>query len=184
MSSRTSPAGSALLAGARRWPTLLGAALAVQSLVDSSGGLEFTAVLFIAAAGYQALALLDRPRWTWPAVVVLFAAVIGLRALRIDVVAVMVVAVLVLAVAVLVTRLHGLRMLQVPVALALAGTGVLAFQVPPDIATVVVAVGLIAHAAWDVVLWRADAVVARTFTEWCAVYDVVLGVGLLVALAL
>ena len=46
-----------------------------------------------------------------------------------------------------------------------------------------VAVGLIAHAGWDDVLWRARRqVVARSFVEWCAAFDLVVGAGILAVL--
>jgi hypothetical protein len=46
--------------------------------------------------------------------------------------------------------------------------------------TVVVAAGLIGHGVWDLVHWRANAVVARSFSEFCWLFDVGLGVAVLV----
>jgi hypothetical protein len=158
--------------------------VAAASLWDTTGGSEFTAVFFVAAVGYQVMALTTRRGWTWPLVLVLFAAVVGMRAAGIDVAVVLGAAVGVLAVTGLALRLRGLRALHVPVALVLTGLGVLALRVPPTVATVLVAAGLIGHAAWDLVQWRADAVVARSFAEWCGVYDLVLGVGLLLVAVL
>jgi hypothetical protein len=113
-----------------------------------------------------------------------------MRAAGIDVALVLGTATVALAITGLVLRLsglapqlRGLRWLQIPMALVYAALAVLAFRVPPEVATAMVAAGLIAHAAWDVVQWRADAVLARSFAEWCAVYDLVIGVGLLVVLA-
>jgi hypothetical protein len=44
-----------------------------------------------------------------------------------------------------------------------------------------VAAGWLTHAAWDVVHLRRDAVIARSFAEWCAVVDVLVAVQLVVA---
>jgi hypothetical protein len=181
-SPRAVAARDALRSGARRWPTLLGVAVAAASLWDTTGGLEFTAVFFVAAVGYQVMALTTRRGWTWPVALGLAVAVTGLRAAGVDVAVVLGAAAVVLAVPAL--RLRGLRALQTPVALVLVGLGVLALRVPPEVATAVVAAGLIGHAAWDLVQWRADAVIARSFAEWCGVYDLVLGVGLLLTLVL
>jgi hypothetical protein len=49
----------------------------------------------------------------------------------------------------------------------------------PD-AQYVLAVGWLGHAAWDVVHFRADRVVARWWSEWCVVLDVLLAALLLV----
>jgi hypothetical protein len=175
---------AALRAIGRRWPTLLAAAVAAVTLWDSTGGSEFVTVLLIAAVGYQAMALTTRRSWTWPLVLVLLAAVAGLRAAGIAADVVLGAAVGVLAVVGLALRLRGLRALQIPVALVLTGLAVLALRVPPAAAAILVAAGLIGHAVWDLVQWRADAVIARSFAEWCGVFDLVLGVGLLLVVAL
>lgn len=48
-------------------------------------------------------------------------------------------------------------------------------------AAVLVAAGLLAHAAWDVYHHRAGRVVVRSLAEFCAVLDTLLAVGIIVA---
>ncbi len=38
------------------------------------------------------------------------------------------------------------------------------------------------HGVWDVVRLKLDKVVARSFAEWCAIIDVVIGIELLLKL--
>jgi len=56
---------------------------------------------------------------------------------------------------------------------ALAFAGLL---LDPRIGGILVAIGLFAHAAWDVVHHRRNAVVSRSYAEFCAILDLVLGV--------
>lgn len=57
---------------------------------------------------------------------------------------------------------------------------VVAAAVSVELGGVLVALGLLAHGAWDAVLWRARRVLSPSFTEWCAVFDVVVGIGIVV----
>jgi hypothetical protein len=45
----------------------------------------------------------------------------------------------------------------------------------PDARRLVVGLGLLGHAAWDVFHYRRDIVVVRSLAEWCAVLDLFLG---------
>jgi hypothetical protein len=36
------------------------------------------------------------------------------------------------------------------------------------------------HALWDIAHWRANRVVSRSFAEWCAVFDFIGGVSILI----
>ncbi|MGQ0717790.1 MAG: hypothetical protein ACT4NP_10855 [Pseudonocardiales bacterium] len=60
-------------------------------------------------------------------------------------------------------------------ALALAG-----LVVAPDVARYVVAAGWFAHGLWDFAHLRADAVVSRSFAEWCGVVDVLIAAELVI----
>lgn len=62
--------------------------------------------------------------------------------------------------------------------------GTVAPALPATIGACVVAGGLIGHAAWDAVHWRAGRIVSRSFAEWCGVPDLNLGLGILVAVLL
>ena len=61
--------------------------------------------------------------------------------------------------------------------------GLGALWLSPEAGRVLVAAGLIGHAAWDLVHWHRHEVVSRSLAEWCGALDLALGVGVL-ALAL
>lgn len=166
----------------RRWPTWLALALAANIVGDVGDGLEYALVLVMAAAGYVFIAVADRPRATWPVLFALVAAVVVLRLRHIDPwPALTVVAVALVAVGLIGGQLRrpGLYALQSPAALAFLALGLAALSVPADIGRYFVAAGLLGHAAWDAIHWRANKIVTRSFSEWCGVLDLVLGLGIL-----
>jgi hypothetical protein len=169
---------------AARWATLLGLAFAVLTLDGLEDGVGLGNALALAAFGYLLVALVDRPGITWPLVVGLVGVIAVLRLADIPTVPVLAVAAFALAVAAVVSgrlRTDLLRRLQAPAAWVFGAAALAATLVSVELGSVIVAVGLIAHAVWDGVLWRAEReVVSRSFVEWCAVFDVVVGVGILV----
>ncbi|GAA0274274.1 hypothetical protein [Cryptosporangium japonicum] len=167
----------------RRWPTALAFAFAALTLSDGAAEPGVGVALVVAAAGYVALAALDRPALTWPIVVALFLGVVALRAFEVPEVPVLAVITAVAGVVVVVRRPARWHRLQVPVGLVGVAVFAVALQVPTAVGAVVVALGLLGHAAWDAVLWRRDAVIARSFAEWCGVFDVVVAVGLVLLVA-
>ncbi|MEV4628177.1 hypothetical protein AB0J90_18040 [Micromonospora sp. NPDC049523] len=167
---------------AHRWPTWLGLAFAAINLADTGDGTEFSFLLLLAASGYLLVAVLDRPRVTWPVLYALVAAVVVLRLFDFDPWPVLaVVAVLVVAVGLVRGQLRrpGLYALQSPAALGFIALGLAALYVPADIGRYLVAAGLLAHAVWDGIHWRANKIVARSFAEWCGVLDLVVGLAIL-----
>lgn len=172
--------GAALIAS--RWPTWLALAVAGVNLLDVGDGTELAFVLVVAGVGYLAVAVLERPRATWPLALLLFAGIVGLRAAGIDERVVVPAVGVALAVAGLVRgslRRPGLTALQLPAAVVFVGAGLVGAGVSPDAGLIVVALGLIAHAAWDAYHWWVDRIIARSFTEWCGVLDLTLGIGIL-----
>ncbi|MDF2575895.1 MAG: hypothetical protein K0S05_2807 [Agromyces sp.] len=75
------------------------------------------------------------------------------------------------------------RLLAVHVlgAFAYTALAVLAMVADPFAAGMLIAAGWILHAGWDAALHRANVVVWRWYAEACAVFDVVIGVTVLVA---
>ncbi|MEQ4721008.1 hypothetical protein [Nonomuraea sp. B19D2] len=175
----------AALAVGRRWPTWLALTCAAISLADVGDGLEYMILFVLPATGYLFLAVVDRPRITWVVAVAAMATVVVLRTLDIDPwPALAVVVVALAAVGLLNDRLRRPRLyaLQSPGALAFMAFGLVVLSVPATVAGYLVAIGLLGHAAWDAMHWRANKIVARSFAEWCGVLDLVLGVGLLALL--
>jgi hypothetical protein len=58
-------------------------------------------------------------------------------------------------------------------ALALA-----AMAVDPDVGRYLVAAAWLLHGVWDLVYFRLDTVVARSYAEFCGVVDVLIAAGL------
>jgi hypothetical protein len=133
---------------------------------------------------YVVIAAVGRRSWTWPVLVGAIGGFVLLRFQdRVDP------AVAVLAVGLVAVLWGAIRgragqpsfLLQVAglvayAALALAGV-VLA---PDDVGRYVVAAGWFAHGLWDLAHLRADAGVARSGAEWCAVVDIAVAAQLVV----
>lgn len=66
-------------------------------------------------------------------------------------------------------------------ALAYAALAVLTMFVDPTWAGILIGLGWLLHAGWDIALHRANIVVWRWYAEACAVFDVVVGVAAIVA---
>jgi hypothetical protein len=171
-----------LSAVTRRWPTWLALAWAALSLADLGTGLEYAFLLLVAAVGYLFITVVDRSRLTWPVLVGLVALVVALRLLGVDPWPALAVTAVTLIAAGLITgplRRAGLHAWQTPAAIAFIALGMTALAVPAEIGSYLVAAGLLGHAAWDAVHWRAGRIVTRSFAEWCGVLDATLGVGIL-----
>ena len=166
-----------------RWPTWLAIALAaltvggstVQSLAD---------VLPMLAWAYLAAAVLQRRQATWVVAVV---AVAALVALRLQDWVGPVVAWLVAALALVLwgavrgqLRRRGALVLETAGMVGFTAIALAAVSVDPDLGRYIVAAGWFGHAAWDFAHFRADKVVSRSFAEWCAVFDFLRAVGILV----
>jgi hypothetical protein len=170
-----------------RWPTVLGIAVAALTVFDSQGGTELAALTMLMPVVYLGAAALDRRWFAW---VVLLA---GVAVLVLIPSSSEVVPSMTFLVAALVFLVVGVArgQLRKPGGLALQTVGVLAFgstvlvalYVDPDLGGYLVALALIGHAGWDAYHYLRNRVVARSYAEWCAVVDLLLGAAILLALA-
>ncbi|MDL5155532.1 hypothetical protein [Actinomycetospora termitidis] len=160
----------------RWWPALLGLAVAALSGADLlSGGVVAgsgpAVVLAVPVLVYLVAATSGRRRWSWPTVGLATVVVVGSALLGAD----PVVGILTVAGAVLVAALVTGRL--APTALPAAGAvgfGAVAASgvvLVPTAGALVVGVGLLGHAAWDVVHHRRGTVVTHSLAEFCAVLD-------------
>jgi hypothetical protein len=72
--------------------------------------------------------------------------------------------------------------LQLAGLVAWAALVLAAMTVDGELAGWLVAAGWLGHAVWDVAHHRADRVVPRGYAEWCAVFDTVIGLAVVLAL--
>ncbi|MEV6342664.1 hypothetical protein [Actinoplanes sp. NPDC051851] len=171
----------------QRWPTLLAVAFAGLCLTDTDGGSEYGIILAVAATGYVTVAALGRPRLIWPVTGVLVAGVIAMRVAGADPLLILTAVTALAVLGGLATgglRRTPLHLLQAPVALLALALAATALRLSPEAGGALVATALLAHAAWDALLWHRRTVLTRSFTEWCGVYDAVLGTGLLLLITL
>ncbi|MEV1003895.1 hypothetical protein [Nonomuraea sp. NPDC050202] len=183
-SSSAAPSPGRVLAFlAHRWPTLAGLAAAAFSVMDEQDGRGQALVVFLAALIYLGTAVVDRPGVVW----ILFgAAVAGVTVVRVigaelwTVLVAGAVAVTVLSLVSDLPRRHRLAAVQIPLMLVFGGAALVGLALDPVLGAWLVAVALIGHAVQDVIVWRANKVVARSLAEFCAVLDFTLGIAIIV----
>lgn len=168
-----------------RWPTALGIAVAALAAFDVDDGLEFAALTVLMALVYLGAAALDR---RWSAWVVLLA---GLPLAFFIPSTWGVVPSVVLLVAAPVFLVLGVArgQWQRPGGLRLQTAGMLAFGstvlvalfyvLYPDLGGKLVAIAILGHGAWDAYHYLRNRVVARSYAEFCAVFDLLLGAAIL-----
>ena len=167
----------------QRWPTWLAIALAALAAFDLDNGTEFGALTVLMALVYLGAAALDR---RWSAWVVLLA---GLPLLFFIPWTSEVVPSVVLLVAALVFLALGVArgLLRKPGGLPLQTAGMLVFGSTVLVALYVdmglggklVAIAILGHAAWDAYHLLRNRVVSRSYAEFCAVVDFLLGAAIL-----
>ena len=175
----------------RRWPTLLAIAFAVLVLFGLrvafglKSGSDFYFILFILALGYLVATALNLPWAPWVVLVLSIPAVLAMTLLGIEP------AVVLLAVALFFVVLGFAHSrvqapwgmpLQTAGVFAFGGLGLAAMFVAPALGVYLVAAGLIGHGVWDIVHYRANRVVARSYAEMCAVYDILLATAILIVI--
>ena len=168
---------------AHRWPTALGVAVAALTVFDLRGATELAALTMLMPVVYLGAAALDRRRFAW---VVLLAGVTVLAFVPSS--SEIVPSVGFLAAALVFFVVGAARgQLRKPGGLALQTVGMLVFgsialaalYVNADLGGFLVAIALLGHAAWDTYHYLRDRVVARSYAEFCAVLDLVVGAAVL-----
>jgi hypothetical protein len=165
-----------------RWPTWLAIALAALT-VGGSTVESLADVLPMLALAYLAAAVLQRRQATWLVAVVVVAAFAALRLQDwVDPVVALLAAALALVLwgAVRGQLRRGALVVEMAGMVGFTAIALAAVSVDQDLGRYIVAAGWFGHAAWDFAHFRADKVVSRSFAEWCAVFDVLRAVGILV----
>jgi len=176
--ARVRPAWASALSS--RWPLAVGLVVAATMLDGASA----ETALLGAATVYAVSAVLGHRGVAWPAFGLVLVLVGATRLLGVETTT----WVVLLVVPALLWRTVGRRARRGPVAvpllalLAFAGPVVAMTVLPGGVCLHVVALLLLAHAAWDVACWVRELYVTRSLAEFCAALDLALGAGLLVLL--
>ena len=174
-----------------RWPTALGVAVAALTAFDLELEAGFVASLqalvAVLALVYLGSAALDRRRSAW---VVLLA---GLPvALFLAPASGIAAGIVILAASLAFLAFGAARgRRRRPGGLSFQAAGMLGFgaialatlYVDTVLGAYLVAFALLGHAAWDAFHYLRDRVVSRSYAEFCAIFDVLLGAAILLALA-
>jgi hypothetical protein len=195
----TTPPGATLPTRARlsdRWPTAVAivasaGAIAVMLLFD--GDVRYFGPSVATMAGIYLMAYaIGRPWTVWPAFIAMSAVVTALQLLQTHRVLGFGVATGMSLVLVLLWlwslargRFRDLRMFSLQTA-GMVGFGAVALvcaSVDPRLGTMLAGVGFLAHGAWDVYHFKLNAVVHRSWSEFCGVVDLLVGVALIVVAA-
>ena len=174
-----------------RWPTLLGVLLLVLTVFDlklDQGFVSFLAALVIfMALIYLGAAVLGQRSSAWLVFGVGLVLITILRQMDMNLTSIVVflAAALVFLVVGAVTgrwRTASSLPLETVGMLVFSAIALIALNLDLNLAGYLLAAGLLGHAIWDGVhLWQ-NRVVARSYAEFCAVLDVLLGVTILVIL--
>ena len=172
-----------------RWPTALGVAVAVLAAYGMDRATEIvslSSLVVLMALVYVGSAAVDRRWFAW---VVLLAgvAVLVVAPASSDVVPstiflVTALGFLVVGVARGLLRRPGGLPLQAAGMLVFGAGMLAALYVAPELGAYLVTLGLLGHGAWDAVHYFRDGVVARSYAEFCAVLDLLVGAAILLVL--
>lgn len=180
--STTSPASTQAISTLwRRWPTAVGLLGAVFVAVVSPDRDTVVIALLVAVGCYLAAAALSA-RWVaWAAIPVGSALVVAGALLGIDPWLVLGGTSVVLVVLGLMLGASRTALAAQSVALvAYGGVAAAALALGPTAGAILASLALIAHAIWDVIHYRRNAVVPRSLAEACMFFDVPLGVTIIV----
>jgi hypothetical protein len=167
-----------------RWPTALGIGVAALTAFDLRDGLEFAALTVLMALVYLGAAALDR-RWSaWMVLLAglplafFFPSISGIHPSVVLLVAAPIF--LVLGVARGQWQRPGGLPLQTAGMLAFGLTVLVAlYAVYPDLGGKLVGIAILGHAAWDAYHYVRNRVVPRSYAEFCAFVDLLLGAAIL-----
>jgi len=165
----------------RRWPTAVGLLGAAFVAVVSPDRETVVLALLIAVGCYLAAAALST-RWVaWAAIPIGGALVVAGALIGIDPWFVLGGASIVLVVLGLLLGASRTALAAQSIALvAYGGVALAALALGPAVGAVLASLALVAHAIWDVIHYRRNAVVPRSLAEACMFFDVPLGVTIIV----
>ena len=166
---------------ARRWPTLVALGMAVLSWgIDTVTAGQLLPLLPLV---YVFATLIRRRAMSWPILIVVSLGFVLLKSQDVvDPVTVVVATAGAITVVGLIRSAGRLEMVSQAIGLIIfTGVAMLGLMTAPEVARWVLATGWVAHGLWDLVHLRRNAVVSRSYAEWCGVFDILLGAQLLMS---
>ena len=164
-----------------RWPTAVGLLAAAVALLAGGDRDTVITALFVALTCYLAAAALGRPWVAWAAVPIASVAVTIGQILDIESWMVIGAASVVLIGVGLLRRASQPALTAQSLAmLGYGGVAMIALVLVPVAGAVLASLSLIAHAIWDLIHYRRNAVVPRSLAEFCMFFDVPLGAAVIV----
>jgi hypothetical protein len=166
------------------WPSLAGIAFAVFVVWRMEDGADLAPILVASGLCYLGAAALNKPGAAWPLFLLTFIVVAPVSAgvAAFDpswVLLAISAAFFVYGLIRGVTRPFSGLPLQAIALLALGAMALIAAVIDETVGALLVAAGLLAHAAWDVYHHRANKVVSRSLAEFCCVLDTALAAAIL-----
>jgi hypothetical protein len=173
--TRSRATGNFLL---RRWPTAVAIGLEIVSW--GIGPERAGQILPLLPALYVVAAVIRKRGASWP---ILIASAALLFLLQLQTWVQPTIAILALATAVAVVGLfrepgRAELLVQTGGLVLFGGLALIGLTVTPDAARYVLAVGWFGHGVWDLVHLRRNAVVSRSYAEWCGVLDILIAAEL------
>ena len=168
-------------AWARRWPTLVAVGMAVLSWgIDTVTAGQLLPLLPLV---YVLVTTIRRRAMSWPTLIVVTLGFVLLRSQDVvDPATVIVATAGAITVAGLIRSTGSLEMVvQATGLIIFTGLAVLGLMTAPEVARWVLAAGWVGHGLWDLAHLRRNAVVSRSYAEWCGVFDILLAAQLLMS---
>jgi hypothetical protein len=182
-SQSTAAAGSTRTWSAiwRRWPIAVGLLGAAFAAITSPNRETVVISLLIALLCYQAAAALGVKWMSWAAIPIASALVVAGALIGIAPWFILGGVAVILVIVGLVARASRAALAAQSLALvAYGGVALIGLVLSPVVGTVLASLTLMAHAVWDVIHYRRNAVVFRSLAEACIVFDVLLGLAAIV----
>ena len=174
-----------------RWPTALGIAVAALTAfnlrIDVESVSFLSALVVLMPLVYVGAAVVDRRRFAWVVLLVAITPLVLAQVLDSKInlhPAFLVAALAFLALAAARGQLRGPSSVPLQAAgmLVFGATMLVALYIEPVLGGMLVAIGLLGHAAWDAYHYVRNRVVTRSYAEFCAVLDFLVGAAVLFVL--
>ncbi|MPZ53743.1 MAG: hypothetical protein GEU79_13600 [Acidimicrobiia bacterium] len=168
-----------------RWPTVLGVAIALLSVMHLTRGAEVAFVLTASGLVYLGAAALGKRSYAWPMFIGAFVLITISKFAVVDVdpsLPMLVAAAGFIVIGVVRGAINRGFTAQTLAMVAIGAATLVALNVNPNLDGYLIAGGLFAHAGWDVYHHRREIVVSRSLAEFCFVLDTLVAIEILIVI--